>query len=569
MNVKIKAEGVYCLVSNNYEQVYAQLKHALGKNEDFLFTERRPGAGYLQWDLPGDGWTSLKDGDPLTADEARRLLTQRRQAVAQMFGNNQELAQRIMTVPDDGYVYYKASPSGGMLIKLTAWGYRYPERVGGGTSSGTAKVKDKTEPVTITLLYDGQPVPNRSFSLNGFARKTDEHGQYPAGDLPVGYQFDIEVADVNVRQHISVMPGQGQIQVDVTEFVSAQVCVLLDNQPAQGKQCRLMYMGRDMQLTTDAAGQATAKLPLDPKGGMCTVSVEGEQQQQKLVPPLTTFTFKLETPAPPANQEIPEEPESPDNPEKPDNPESPEKPEIPKKPDTPTPPAAPEPPLSPERPDGEHLNPDNRRQFQPHIKVVFRDGTPGKQYPIVVTIGGVSNRYVADAQGMVQLQPVLEGEPMTVADGLLENNVQQYDLNADQLEYVFTLPYDSANGQHLVNITVLDEKGLPLKGATAFFKQQGVPDSIGYLNDNGTISLSRDIYKSNQPLSLTLTVGKQEMKPIVFELVDDDDEYLLQAYRKPTIGQIICEILVALLFALIFIGGWGLWGNFLFGGTAV
>jgi len=567
MNVKIKAEGVYCLVPNNYEQVYVQLKQALGQNEDFLFTERRPGAGYLQWDLPGDGWTSLKDGDPLTADEARRLLTQRRQAVAQMFGGNQELAQRIMTVPDDGYVYYKASPSGGMLIKLTAWGYRYPERVGGGASSGSAKAKDKTEPVTITLLYDGKPVPNRTFSLNGFNRKTDEHGLFMAGDLPVGYQFDIEVSDVGVRQHVTVMPAQGQIQVDVTEFVSAQVRVMRDGKPAQGAQCRLVYMGRDMQLTTDVSGMATAKVPLDPTKGMCTVSVEGEQQQQQLVPPLTTFSFDLKTPVAPDDHN---EHGNADTPAPtPDTPETPAAPAAPDQPETPPQPADPEPPTPADRPDGEQLKPDKRRQFQPYIKVVFKDGTIGKQYPIVVTIGGVSNRYVADGQGIVRLQPLLEGEQMTVADGLLENNVQQYTLTADQEEYVFTLPYDSTDGTNLVTITVLDEKGQPLKGATAFFKQKDVPDSIGYLNDSGTISLSRQLYKSNEPLSLTLTLGKQEMKPIVFELVDDDDEYLLQAYLKPTVGQIISEILACLLMLAIFVGGWLLWGKLLLDNHAI
>lgn len=296
MNVKIKSAGVSCLVGNDYDQVYSKLKKELGEGDDLLFTERTPGHGYLQWELPGDGWESLAEGDPLMAQEVRKELDHRKQLVADRFGANRDFAMRLMTVPDDTYIYYKPDAAGRLIIKLTAWGYRYPERVGTGNISGIVKPKVATEHVVIRVEYDDQPVPGKDMTINGFRRFADLNGILDVGDLPVGYTFELEVG--GRKESVTVEPGKGEIKIDLTEYVTIEVNVSRDGLPANGANVRISYSGRDMQLVTDAAGRVSAKLPLAINGAPIMVSVENEFQQLPAVMPLTSFNFNLVTPKP-------------------------------------------------------------------------------------------------------------------------------------------------------------------------------------------------------------------------------------------------------------------------------
>lgn len=131
------------------------------------------------------------------SQEVKKELLHRKQNICEKFGNNQEMAQKVLSVPDYSYVYYKHDDAGRLIIRLTAWGYRYPERVGGGDATTDVKPKDQTEHVSISLIYDGEPLPGKSLRLNGFLRMTDANGLLDVGDLPIGYQFDIEVENGN------------------------------------------------------------------------------------------------------------------------------------------------------------------------------------------------------------------------------------------------------------------------------------------------------------------------------------------------------------------------------------
>lgn len=214
MNIKIKAEGVACLVGEDYGRVYLTLKKHLGPLGENLFTERIPGHEYLQWELPGDDWRSLAGSDPLMEQEVRAELKRRCQEVSERFAGNQEMAQRVLSVPDDSFVYYRPNASGELEIRLTAWGYRYPERIQGAEVIGVNKPRGMSEPVVVKVVCNDAPVAGQAVMLNGFRRTTDEAGVYNVGALPVGYKFDLQVEDK--LQHVTVLPGQGTIIVDLT-----------------------------------------------------------------------------------------------------------------------------------------------------------------------------------------------------------------------------------------------------------------------------------------------------------------------------------------------------------------
>ena len=295
MNVKIKNEA-YCIITENYDKVFVALQKQLGEKERQLFAERAPGDNYLQWILPGDGWIALSKGDPLMEQLVWKELAQLQQNVCAQFGKNQEVALQLLSVPSDDYIYYKPDENGSLMIKLTAWGYRFPERVGTGLI-GTLKPKPKTEYVSISFVYNGEPIPNQALRLNGFSRTTDNKGVLDVGDLPIGYQFDIEAG--GERRHVTVMPGQGEIVIDMTEYVTVEVRVLLDGTPYAGAEAEVSYMGQHTSLTCDGNGCTSAKLPLDKNGSFCKVSVKDSFQQKILQQTDNVFTFQLSSPPPP------------------------------------------------------------------------------------------------------------------------------------------------------------------------------------------------------------------------------------------------------------------------------
>lgn len=295
MNIKIKAAGVTCLVGEDYNRVYATLVKNLGPLGADFFTERVPGHEYLQWELPGEGWISLGEADPLMANEVRQELIKRKQEVSARFAANQAMAQRILTVPDETYVYYRPNAEGGLDIRLTAWGYRYPERIMGAELDGIHS-NTKTEPVVIHTVYDGQPLPEEEIKLNGFSKVTDKEGVYQVGDLPVGYQFDVEAR--TLKLHVTVMPGQGTVILDLTEQAEVEVLVNQDGLPFIGAEVTLQYRGEEVKWTTDENGRAMGNFAIDPAGSACIVKVGEETQESPLVASGISFRFDLVAPEP-------------------------------------------------------------------------------------------------------------------------------------------------------------------------------------------------------------------------------------------------------------------------------
>lgn len=371
MNIKIKSTGVSCLVGDDYDRVYAALKKELQNSENQIFTERIPGHEYLQWELPGEGWVSLAEGDPLMAQEVQQELLRRKQVILQRFGKNQAMAQKILSVPDDQYVYYKPAADGSLQIRLTAWGYRYPERVGGGGSTGLVDPQLNKESACIHILYDNKPLPNKEFYLNGFKRSTDDSGVYSIGNLPIGYKFTIQVD--GQQQIVEIQQGQGNIRIDVTLYVTIEVKATLDGQPYAGAVASLAYWGHVQNLTLDTLGTASVKLPQDPNLGACTISLDGDSQEQVPVQPVTLFCFSLKSPPPvepePEMPEVKPEPEVPEVKKEPETPEVKKEPEILAEKEEPEAPAVkeePETPVVKEEPDPE---PEQKEEVQTDLPV--------------------------------------------------------------------------------------------------------------------------------------------------------------------------------------------------------
>lgn len=294
MNIKIKSSGVFCLIGDDYDKVYSVLKKQFADTDEQIFTERTPGHEYLQWELPGDGWTSLSAGDPIMSQEVRTELKKRQQSISQRFGSNQAMAQKILSVPGEDYVYYKHDESGRLIIRLTAWGYRYPERIHGGEAAAELPPDMATEHVTITIVNDGKAVPNRALRINGFARSTGETGTLIIGNLPIGYIFNLDADDYH--KQVEVKEGNGDIRIDITKFVNVHVLAKRDGAPYSGANVSITYGEHSINVQCDEAGMAVAKLPRADESEQCTVCVDNITQADRILEDEKNFIIEIKSP---------------------------------------------------------------------------------------------------------------------------------------------------------------------------------------------------------------------------------------------------------------------------------
>lgn len=464
MHIKIKADNVTALFPNTGSLSYDRLYQTLLNNlpaESFIFTKRTPGAGFLQWDLPGEGWIPLSKADPLVAEMAKSEKERLFNQVMGAFNSNPQLGQKVLTVPSDEYIFYRPSESGGVEIKIAVWGYRNPSPVPDGPIIGRQKEKPTLQESFVSFIYDGQRLPEYEFFINGFKRVTDKEGILRLGMLPIGKSYDIKLNGGRTTE-LYIVDGQRDYAIDVTIFVTLTIAVNRNGLPAPNVDCQITYWGHTVSLTTAENGIATTTMPLDPKASACHVSVEDQTQQKPLATTENRFLFDLKTPA------EPEEPE-PILPEKPVEPIQPEEPLLPKEPKDSLAPEEPGKPTEPEEP-GEPTDPKK--------PVVSEEPEAPKEFE----------------EPLTQVEPVLDSPD--------------------------------------IKIRVENAKGLPMSGATILFEQRGRNSRSSQLDANGTTYLSFGEYASNIPLSVTLTFQGNTLKPIVFELTDDENEYLLKALVK-------------------------------------
>lgn len=343
MNIKIKASGVACMVGEDYDRIYGALLKAFGEGSDSLFSKRVAGHEYLQWEIPGDGWRSLADADPFMEAQVKKELGIRREEILSKFGSNRQMAFNVLSVPADEYIYYKADTEGGIDIKLTAWGYKYPERVDGGNMIGTIDPLAEKQPLIIKFEDDGKGLANKLFKINGFKRVTDDSGEFTVGDIPVGTEFDIEVDGES--KHYIVKKGENLILFDVTQYSHVDVEVKVNDQPAKGMTVTVNYGSRNMTLITDNRGKATLDIPHDSSNGLCRIKVEETAKEEPLKVGDNVFEFNLIK----AEPEIPEPPVVPE-PTVVESSIIPELPVVPEPPGVPDPPVIPDPPIVPDPP---------------------------------------------------------------------------------------------------------------------------------------------------------------------------------------------------------------------------
>ena len=291
MNVKIKADGVFCPFEQIYEQCYTGLYQSMASTQEWIFTERKVGPGYLQWDLPGEDWTQLTTADPIMQLEIKSALHKRKLSIIQLGIVDESLINKILSTPDDSYVYFRKGASGAWDIKLTAWGYSYPVRVKPTSISGIIDPQITKQEITLRMVYDGKPVAGKKFHINGYERYTNDNGELFIEELPVDYGFDVQVDDI-VR-HVVIKPGETLEEFDLTKHTLIEVSATMNGVPYAGATANVSYNGKQLSLQLDANGRTCSSIVLSPENDICTICIDDASESKPLTVETNTFTFAL------------------------------------------------------------------------------------------------------------------------------------------------------------------------------------------------------------------------------------------------------------------------------------
>lgn len=291
MNVKIKADGVFCSFEKIYEQLYTGLYHNMSSTTEWLFTERKVGTGYLQWELPGEGWYQLSKADPLMQQEIKHILHNRKLSIIKKGILDDNLIHQILATPDDSFVYFRKADNGNWEIKLTAWGYCYPVRIKTSAISGLVDQEVLKQEIKLRMCYDGKPLSNKKFLLNEFERYTNENGEFDIVGLPVGYEFDVNVD--GQKRHVIICQGKSLEEFDFTQWCNITVNATLNGQPYSDATAHLYYGEKQFILKLDASGSAQERIALSQNNASCEVRIDDASESKTLVCGTNTFNFAI------------------------------------------------------------------------------------------------------------------------------------------------------------------------------------------------------------------------------------------------------------------------------------
>lgn len=220
MEIRIPNNQIRPLIKESYPKIYDGLCKLLAPDE-LIFAPWNAGfGGLLQWDLPDDlEWKSYAQASPVEQaaiiDEYKRQMEIGRTKL----GNNQQLVERVYSVPSSDNIYYAFLPDGSCRIVLTAWGYSYPYKAP--ATAMTLLSEQKRQNVVLRLVRFEAPAAGERFDIllqNNMKAKhvTDTAGEKTLGTFVEGTRIPFVVVADNTPLEIVVEDGRVVYEFDLT-----------------------------------------------------------------------------------------------------------------------------------------------------------------------------------------------------------------------------------------------------------------------------------------------------------------------------------------------------------------
>lgn len=309
MNIKLNLGEVRLLIDKKYPigQISTQLQ-PIAKKAGIIFADHQVGAGYLQWSLQGNNWTSFSSGTDAQKSVVAQLYKDRKNKMQESLQGSL-LKDLIFSVPSEDFIYFRQNGDN-WDIALTAWGYKYLDKVAT-TELDILISKKILQTVNVGFSWAGKTLSDFSFKLSGHSRITSSDGLFHIdGQLPVGSSYQIET-QTGRDFTLLVEKGKENYVFDLTDYFQIEITVCQDNMPVPNVPCDLEFNGHRESMFTNQAGLAHLQLPFvnDMLGQplvpqpQCSVTCKSESQEKipsKEKNSLSfVYNFKTEVPEPP------------------------------------------------------------------------------------------------------------------------------------------------------------------------------------------------------------------------------------------------------------------------------
>ena len=421
---------------------------------------------------------------------------------------------------------------------------------------------------------------------------TDDNGLYVFDNLKVGENY--VVTDINSSKdfQLNIIEGQSSYNFDVTRYSTLDVSAVSDDLPINEETVEILYHGKRYDTITDGNGHATIRLPLY-DGESVTASMRDKNESTRISETggNIEFVFKTEKPIEPEkkfvdiNVSVMKDSEM-----LPSQPVtisyggvtlegitdsngifSKQLDEIPNEACTVTTPGF--------ESQSKLLNCNELNKFvfektttttpandvfNPFVLIKRENGDIVDNYPIAVEYDGNITDYVSNAEGIVALSDLEDGNTMKVMDRNNLDNVTDYTLAKEQKEYVFIIPEEENEEPNDIKVMFRDLKGNPVECSSVIFRQEGKPELKAQLNADGDTFFKEGIFDVNSPMSVHIIgwSNSEQYPPIPFILEEDEFEYLLQE-KEPKTKSTWWKILLEILACLIAVASlWLLWPFF-------
>lgn len=542
------------------DQANCRLKQMLGEDYKSFAECKVANSGYV-WSSEEDGWRPISSIDDSfersLVEKTRATLYQRVRTLAPT------MADKLMTVPNDDYIFYKVRDNGAVALLYTAWGFRNfkPDAEG----EFKRVVVNDLESLTVIFVRGGVRLPNHPFEVvpnnakqSGLTNKyvTDGAGIYDYGQhFRVGER--IELIDTETGKHFLIIVEKGKTEyvLDVTQSVDVVVGVYENGMPLCGEEVVIEYADKRLTPTTNPLGQCRESIVLIPNVS-CVVRVRDLEQARILISGTNDFRFDLH------QQEIVCECEvivsvSESGVPLADAPVEIRYGSINREISTDA--------------NGicrtilevqagteccvkvrdviqsrvlcaaeEYYNFDIDKEEEsksvattnsPHIVVKDAIDQLVTSYPIIVDNNGSVVSSMTDENGVVELSEMEVGNTFVVKDGYDNANAKSYVVDASTLEYVFNLPFIMRKGEGDIVVRAIDIANNPFAGVRIKFSQNG-KQYMQLLDEKGETRLAQDDFHYYYPIATNIIPTSRLIPEILFSLEKEEFEYELNEVAK-------------------------------------
>lgn len=287
---------------NPNDQANRLLQSKIDSNINRHFAKLNVGQGFFEWTFTCDSEPMIlsqapEDDAMVVWDEYNKLGEQ----VTRAFGENSIIAQRILHVPNEDFIYYYKDAAGMIQIVLTGWGFANRRGPSVGPIQKELPLEDPDPIINIGFMRDGEMVGDRKFLLSTAGQikpnelTTSADGFYHFDKtFKKGSEFSVTDQASGKEFPLKVTADQLDYVFDITQYATVNITVTLDDKPAAGKEVSLTYRGNTQTLMTDENGHIATDLVLIDNEEV-TVEADGCSEAKTIIPEGIEIIIPLKT----------------------------------------------------------------------------------------------------------------------------------------------------------------------------------------------------------------------------------------------------------------------------------